>query len=147
MKIIFLGAPGAGKGTQAEIFSARLGIPTISTGNILRAAIQAGTEVGLQAKALIDAGQLVPDQVILAIVKERLSHDDCAKGFILDGVPRTLAQAQAMELLGRVGLTGRAGAYPGQLSGGQKQRIAIVRALAMKPKLMLFDEPTSALDP
>lgn len=102
MKIIFLGAPGAGKGTQAEIFSARLGIPTISTGNILRAAIQAGTEVGLQAKALIDAGQLVPDQVILAIVKERLSHDDCAKGFILDGVPRTLAQAQAMEDMGIV---------------------------------------------
>lgn len=100
MKIIFLGAPGAGKGTQAEIFSKKLGIPTISTGNILRAAIQAGTEVGLQAKALIDAGQLVPDQVILAIVKERLSHDDCAKGFILDGVPRTLAQAQAMEDMG-----------------------------------------------
>lgn len=100
MKIIFLGAPGAGKGTQAEIFSKKLGIPTISTGNILRAAIQAGTPVGLQAKALIDAGALVPDEVILAIVKERLSHDDCAKGFILDGVPRTLAQAQAMEDMG-----------------------------------------------
>lgn len=100
MKIIFLGAPGAGKGTQAEIFSEKLGIPTISTGNILRAAIQAGTPVGVQAKALIDAGQLVPDEVILAIVQERLSHDDCAKGFILDGVPRTLAQAQAMEDMG-----------------------------------------------
>ncbi len=100
MKIIFLGAPGAGKGTQAEIFSKKLGIPTISTGNILRAAIQEGTAVGLQAKALIDAGALVPDEVILAIVKERLSHDDCAKGFILDGVPRTLAQAQAMEDMG-----------------------------------------------
>lgn len=100
MKIIFLGAPGAGKGTQAEIFSAKLGIPTISTGNILRAAIQAGTEVGLQAKALIDEGKLVPDDVILAIVQERLGHEDCAKGFILDGVPRTLAQAQAMENMG-----------------------------------------------
>ena len=100
MKIIFLGAPGAGKGTQAEIFSQKLGIPTISTGNILRAAIHDGTPVGLQAKALIDAGALVPDEVILTIVKERLSHDDCAKGFILDGVPRTLAQARAMEEMG-----------------------------------------------
>lgn len=100
MKIIFLGAPGAGKGTQAEIFSEKLGIPTISTGNILRAAIHEGTQVGLQAKALIDAGKLVPDQVILAIVKERLSQADCAKGFILDGVPRTPAQATAMEEMG-----------------------------------------------
>ena len=102
MKIIFLGAPGAGKGTQAEIFSEKLGIPTISTGNILRAAIHDGTPVGLQAKALIDAGALVPDEIILTIVKERLSHDDCAKGFILDGVPRTLAQARAMEDMGIV---------------------------------------------
>ena len=100
MKIIFLGAPGAGKGTQAEIFSQKLGIPTISTGNILRSAIHDGTPVGLQAKALIDAGALVPDEVILTIVKERLSHNDCADGFILDGVPRTLAQARAMEEMG-----------------------------------------------
>lgn len=100
MKLIFLGAPGAGKGTQAEIFSAKLDIPTISTGNILRAAIQAGTPTGLEAKGYMDAGQLVPDQVILTIIKERLSQSDCAKGFILDGVPRTLAQAQAMEDMG-----------------------------------------------
>lgn len=100
MRIIFLGAPGAGKGTQAEIFSKKLGIPTISTGNILRAAIHEGTPTGLKAKGFMDAGQLVPDEVILTIVKERLGQDDCAKGFILDGVPRTLAQAQAMEEMG-----------------------------------------------
>lgn len=100
MKLIFLGAPGAGKGTQADIFAAKLSIPTISTGNILRAAIADGTETGLKAKSYMDAGQLVPDEVILNIVKERLEQPDCQKGYILDGVPRTLAQAQALETMG-----------------------------------------------
>ena len=100
MKMIFLGAPGAGKGTQADIFAKRLDIPTISTGNILRAAIADGTETGLKAKSFMDAGQLVPDEVILNIVKERLDQPDCQKGYILDGVPRTLAQAQALEDMG-----------------------------------------------
>ena len=100
MKLILLGAPGAGKGTQAEILSEKLGVPTISTGNILRSAIQQGTSVGLQAKAYMDAGKLVPDEVIIGIVAERLAQDDCAKGYILDGVPRTIAQAQAMEKIG-----------------------------------------------
>ena len=97
MKIILLGAPGAGKGTQAEIISQKLGIPTISTGNILRAAVKAGTPVGLQAKSYMDAGKLVPDEVIIGIIQERLAQDDCAGGFILDGVPRTIAQAEALE--------------------------------------------------
>lgn len=97
MKLILMGAPGAGKGTQAEILSGKLGIPTISTGNILRAAVKAGTPVGLKAKALIEAGSLVPDDIIIGILSERLQHDDCAKGFILDGVPRTLAQANAIK--------------------------------------------------
>ena len=97
MKLILLGAPGAGKGTQAEILSAKLGIPTISTGNILRAAIKEGTEIGLQAKSYMDAGKLVPDSVIIGIVAQRLSQPDCAEGFILDGVPRTLPQAEALD--------------------------------------------------
>ena len=96
MKLTLLGAPGAGKGTQAEILSRALGIPTISTGNILRAAIHEGTAVGLEAKAYIDRGQLVPDSVIIGIVKERLVQSDCAKGFILDGMPRTIPQAEAL---------------------------------------------------
>lgn len=100
MKLILLGAPGAGKGTQAEILSAKLGIPTISTGNILRAAIKNGTPVGLKAKAFMDAGKLVPDEVIIGIVAERLSEPDCAKGFILDGVPRTIGQAEALDKAG-----------------------------------------------
>lgn len=100
MRLILLGAPGAGKGTQAAILSELLGIPTISTGNILRAAIKNGTEVGIKAKAFIDAGQLVPDDVIIGIIRERLSQPDCAKGYILDGVPRTIPQAEAMEKLG-----------------------------------------------
>ena len=102
MKLILLGAPGAGKGTQAEILSAKLGIPTISTGNILRAAIKAGTEIGLQAKSYMDAGKLVPDGVIIGIVAQRLSQPDCAKGYILDGVPRTLPQAEALDQHGVV---------------------------------------------
>jgi adenylate kinase len=96
MNVILLGAPGAGKGTQAEIISAKLGIPTISTGNILREAVKNGTEIGLKAKSFMDAGQLVPDEVIVGIVKERVAQDDCQKGFILDGVPRTIPQAQAL---------------------------------------------------
>ena len=100
MKLILLGAPGAGKGTQAEILSKAYQIPTISTGNILRAAIKNGTPVGLRAKAFIDAGQLVPDEVILGIIEERLAQSDCAEGYILDGVPRTIPQAEAMEQRG-----------------------------------------------
>ena len=102
MKLILLGAPGAGKGTQAERLCAILGIPTISTGNILRAAIKNETPVGLQAKHYIEAGQLVPDQVIIDIVTERLAAPDCEKGYILDGVPRTIAQAEALEKAGIV---------------------------------------------
>lgn len=102
MKLILLGAPGAGKGTQAERLCAILGIPTISTGNILRAAIKNKTPVGLQAKHYIEAGQLVPDQVIIDIVTERLAAPDCEKGYILDGVPRTIAQAEALEKAGIV---------------------------------------------
>ena len=97
MKLILLGPPGAGKGTQADILSKQLNIPTISTGNMLRAAIKDGTEIGLQAKSFMDAGKLVPDEVIIGIVAERLQKEDCANGYILDGVPRTLAQAEAIE--------------------------------------------------
>lgn len=100
MRLILLGAPGAGKGTQAEVLSKLLGIPTISTGNILRAAMKEGTPIGLQAKAYVEAGQLVPDEVIIGIIKDRLAQDDCAKGYILDGVPRTIPQAEAMEKMG-----------------------------------------------
>ena len=100
MKLILLGAPGAGKGTQADILSQRLNIPTISTGNILRAAVKNGTPVGLKAKEYMDAGKLVPDEVIIGIVAERLAEPDCANGYILDGVPRTIAQAEALEATG-----------------------------------------------
>lgn len=100
MKLILLGAPGAGKGTQAEILSAKLGIPTISTGNILRAAIKEGTPIGLEAKSYMDAGKLVPDSVIIGIVAQRLERPDCAGGFILDGVPRTIGQAEALDKAG-----------------------------------------------
>ena len=100
MKLILLGAPGAGKGTQAEILCEKLGIPTISTGNILRAAIKEGTPTGLKAKAFMDAGQLVPDEVIIGIINERVTKEDCANGYILDGVPRTIGQAEAMEQAG-----------------------------------------------
>ncbi len=96
MNVILLGAPGAGKGTQAEIISAKLGIPTISTGNILREAVKNGTEIGLKAKSYMDAGKLVPDEVIVGIVKERVAQDDCKNGFILDGMPRTIPQAEAL---------------------------------------------------
>ncbi len=96
MRLILLGAPGAGKGTQAEILASKLCIPTISTGNILREAIKNGTETGLKAKSFMDKGMLVPDDVIIGIVKERLAQPDCANGYILDGMPRTLPQAQAL---------------------------------------------------
>ena len=100
MKLILLGAPGAGKGTQAEVICDKLNIPAISTGNILREAMKNGTEMGLKAKSFIDSGALVPDDVIISIIKERLVQDDCKNGFILDGVPRTVAQAQALEEMG-----------------------------------------------
>lgn len=100
MKLILLGAPGAGKGTQAEIISKKLSIPTISTGNILRAAVKNGTPTGLKAKEYMDAGQLVPDEVIIGVINERLQAEDCKAGYILDGVPRTIAQAEAMENAG-----------------------------------------------
>ena len=100
MKLILLGAPGAGKGTQAEILSKFLNVPTISTGNILRAAMKNGTPVGLEAKSYVEAGKLVPDAVIIGIIQERLAEPDCAGGYILDGVPRTIPQAEAMETMG-----------------------------------------------
>ncbi len=100
MKIIFLGAPGAGKGTQAEIVSEKLGIPTISTGAIIRGAIKNGTEMGLAAKKYTDAGALVPDEVVIGIIRERLAEPDCANGYILDGFPRTVPQAEALDAMG-----------------------------------------------
>ena len=100
MKLILLGAPGAGKGTQAETISKELGIPTISTGNMLREAIQNKTPIGLEAKRFMDNGQLVPDDVVIGIVEERVAQDDCKNGYILDGVPRTIAQAEALERFG-----------------------------------------------
>ena len=100
MKLILLGAPGAGKGTQAEIICDKLNIPAVSTGNILREAMKNETEMGLKAKAFIESGALVPDDVIISIIKERLAQPDCAGGFILDGVPRTVAQAEALEEMG-----------------------------------------------
>lgn len=100
MKLILLGAPGAGKGTQAEIICNKLSIPTISTGNIIREAMKNGTEMGLKAKAAVEAGKLVSDDVVIGIIKERLSQDDCKKGFILDGFPRTIPQAEALDNLG-----------------------------------------------
>ena len=100
MNLILLGAPGAGKGTQGEIIRERLDIPAISTGVMLREAIKAGTQLGMQAKAIIDQGGLVPDEVVNGIVKERLAQDDCKNGFILDGFPRTIPQAEALDAMG-----------------------------------------------
>ena len=100
MKLILLGAPGAGKGTQAEKIVERYEIPAVSTGNIIRAALKEGTEMGLKAKAYMEAGQLVPDDVVIGIIKDRLKEKDCANGFILDGFPRTIPQAQALEDMG-----------------------------------------------
>ncbi|MGI2260029.1 adenylate kinase [Shewanella sp. GXUN23E] len=96
MRIILLGAPGAGKGTQAQFIMGHFGIPQISTGDMLRAAVKAGTPLGLEAKKVMDAGQLVSDDLIIGLVKERIAQDDCAKGFLLDGFPRTIPQADAM---------------------------------------------------
>lgn len=100
MKLILLGAPGAGKGTQAEVICNALNIPAISTGNIIREALRLGTEMGLKAKSFMDAGQLVPDDVVIGIIKERLAKDDCSNGFILDGFPRTIPQAEALDAMG-----------------------------------------------
>lgn len=100
MKLILLGAPGAGKGTQAEVISDALGIPQISTGNILREAVKNGTEYGLKAKAAMDSGSLVSDDVVIGILKDRIAEDDCKNGFILDGFPRTVPQAEALENMG-----------------------------------------------
>ena len=100
MNIILLGAPGAGKGTQAELISKRLGIPTISTGNCLRKAIEDKTSTGLMAKEYMDAGKLVPDETVIAIIKDRINYDDCKNGFILDGFPRTVPQAVALKDMG-----------------------------------------------
>lgn len=100
MKIIFLGAPGAGKGTQAEVVAERLSIPTISTGAIIREAVKVGTTMGAAAKKFIDAGALVPDDVVIGIIKERLAQKDCEGGFILDGFPRTVPQAEALDKMG-----------------------------------------------
>ena len=102
MKLILLGAPGAGKGTQAEKICQKNNIPTISTGNILREALKSGTEMGLKAKSFMDAGKLVPDEVVIGIVKERLAQDDCKNGFVLDGFPRTIPQAEALDKMGIV---------------------------------------------
>ena len=104
MKLILLGAPGAGKGTQAEVICKHLGIPAISTGNILREALKSGTEMGLKAKAFMDAGQLVPDEIVIGIIKDRLAEEDCKNGFILDGFPRTIPQAESLtEALDKLG--------------------------------------------
>ena len=100
MNIIFLGAPGAGKGTQAERVANAYGIPTVSTGNIIREALSNGTEMGIKAKTYIEAGKLVPDDVVIGIIQERLAKDDCKGGFILDGFPRTIPQAEALEDMG-----------------------------------------------
>ncbi len=102
MNIIFLGPPGAGKGTQAQVICQKLGIPQISTGDMLRAAISAQTETGLKAKAYMDKGQLVPDEVVIDIVRERLAKEDCQKGYILDGFPRTVEQAKALGTFAKI---------------------------------------------
>ena len=100
MNLIFLGAPGAGKGTQAEIVCEKFSIPAVSTGNIIREALKNGTELGLKAKSYIESGKLVPDEVVIDIIKERLAADDCKNGFILDGFPRTVPQAEALDKMG-----------------------------------------------
>lgn len=102
MNLILLGAPGAGKGTQAEVICDALKIPAISTGNILREAVKTGTQLGLEAKSFMDSGSLVPDELVIGILKDRISEDDCKNGFILDGFPRTVPQAEALESMGIV---------------------------------------------
>ena len=100
MNIVLLGAPGAGKGTQGAMISKHFGIPTISTGNIIRDALKSGSEMGLKVKSYVDKGQLVPDEIVIGIVKDRIKQSDCENGFILDGFPRTLAQAEALDKSG-----------------------------------------------
>ena len=100
MKLILLGAPGAGKGTQAEVICEKLSIPQISTGNIIREALKNGSEMGKKAKSFMDEGKLVPDDVVIGIIKDRLEESDCKEGFILDGFPRTIAQAEALDKMG-----------------------------------------------
>ncbi len=100
MKLILLGAPGAGKGTQAEIICEKFSIPAISTGNIIRESVKNGTEMGIKAKSYMDSGELVPDEVVIGIIKERLAQPDCENGFILDGFPRTIPQAEALDAMG-----------------------------------------------
>ncbi|MGN0171684.1 MAG: adenylate kinase [Acutalibacteraceae bacterium] len=102
MNLILLGAPGAGKGTQAEVISEYYHIPTISTGNIIREALKSGTEMGRKAKSYMDSGALVPDDIVIGIIKERLAKEDCRNGFILDGFPRTIPQAEALDRMGIV---------------------------------------------
>ena len=102
MKIILLGAPGAGKGTQAEKICQKNNIPTISTGNILREALKSGTEMGLKAKSYMESGQLVPDEILIGIIRDRLAQDDCKNGFILDGFPRTIPQAEALDQIASI---------------------------------------------
>lgn len=102
MNLIFLGAPGAGKGTQAEIVSEKFNIPAVSTGNIIREAMKNGTEMGTKAQEFVQKGELVPDDVVIGIIKERLQESDCANGFILDGFPRTIPQAEALDKMGVV---------------------------------------------
>ena len=102
MNLILLGAPGAGKGTQAEKICEKYNISAVSTGNIIREALKNGTDMGLKAKSYIDAGKLVPDDVVIGIIKERLAESDCANGFILDGFPRTIPQAEALDTMGIV---------------------------------------------
>ena len=97
MKLILIGPPGAGKGTQADILSKKLDVPQISTGDMLREAVKAGTPIGLKAKSFMDAGELVPDDIIIGVIIERLAGPDCKNGYILDGVPRTIAQAAALD--------------------------------------------------
>ena len=100
MKIILLGAPGAGKGTQAEKICEALSVPSISTGDIIRSALKSGSEIGMKAKSYMDSGDLVPDEIVIYIVKERISHPDCKNGFVLDGFPRTIPQAEALDNMG-----------------------------------------------
>ena len=100
MKLILLGAPGAGKGTQSANITEKYGIPAIATGDILRAAVKAGTKLGLEAKSYMDAGKLVPDEVVIGLIKEKLATDECKNGFILDGFPRSIPQAEALDAMG-----------------------------------------------